>query len=611
MKRSAALLLALLASAPAHAFHTRGGGVTAIQNVFLTINNAPLYVRSNAQVAGDRLVAGPAFTYPSTLTAGSELDLYEVTTSSCTTASSGNGPTGHGQAITDGTCSLKFDYPVDCRTITACAYDNTAWASGTFLQGDYTISDQASGSPKSYYMNAVPNCTSTIAPTGTGNSGQNDIVPGDGCVWQWKASDVFSFNHDHNFMPTQRWLTGTSNHPTPQLTQNYIYNVGFGGNLLTGAGREYSTANGEINKHQTITFQGHIDFATGESAENSPACANGNSYPKCGPNGRAYLILLQPVPGEGWQDNPNVRTTNAYAYNAGNGVALHGTASHSGFPFGAWLGAALSMQDGPVVVQGLQMKGDNWSGYSGEIYPTYQVVQNNIIDGNGAGSLVSSDPCAVIQNNLVVQRTTNSGNGASAGIFLKYGAKALYNNMVVYVPGGAPASNAVGILQTSLNVLGTCDGGDGPAPIWKNNGVFNFPVAAAFRTTDISSLSTANMSGNVTDSPNSTTSPTFSAWEPMGAGFTYQGVILGGVGSTCTPPANTSSCFNLTTANQFVNSSTDFREASGADIKGAGATFSTTSTILSAAGYTNSLDASRTKRPGASGNYDAGAWNLP
>ena len=186
-------------------------GVAHAQPITSQIHNAPGWLPSHNYPDGttsphSRVNNGAGWTPGTTqYNPGLALKSYQLTSGSCTSASSG-GPSGTASDITDGTCHWKYLSKTDYISFTGWQYDGPAWSAGTAKWGVYVTTNV--GSPpklRSYSLVGALTCNSTVAPSGVGVggsflTGQGRLTTSDGCIWDYLADVIYSSGA--SYMPT-------------------------------------------------------------------------------------------------------------------------------------------------------------------------------------------------------------------------------------------------------------------------------------------------------------------------------------------------------------------------------------------------------------------------
>lgn len=398
------------------------------------IHNAPGWLPSHAYSPASgpktRILNGPGWT-SGAYVPGALLRAYELTSGSCTSASSG-GPTGTSASITDGTCTWKYLSGVDYITVSGWAIDAPVWVSGkTYAYYEFmTIVD--GGILKSYLLDGTDAnafCTSTVAPTGTGSPGgfwsTGSQQTADGCFWDY-LGDV-TYSSQASSMPVQTYseTQGAISH----IDRPYTGVIWNDAEYVAGSGGERSP----------ITLFNHVESALGMEA-------TFQVY-----SGLGAYITLTAATGESFGENLTTSTPLA-GYDATKGVALRNSSTTFAPIFAATgLGcgpAGLCVWDGGVVINGLQMK--SAAGMGLHMHDT-STVTNNIIDGGwvndkgGWCTAIYQDSGGILVNNLILSH-------GCGGMAFKYGNSfALYNTVVNVGSESNTAALLYGLAWTTQN----------------------------------------------------------------------------------------------------------------------------------------------------------------
>jgi hypothetical protein len=393
------LFLTLILSSAASAHNT---------TIISQIANAPGW-RANYTYTGgdnfssDRVLAGPGWKAgsPGSFTNGAAVYLWiDTTLGSHSSANGGHGPqdcpSPGTSTVTDGEITWKCLTRIDYSTITGYLWDDSAWRADTaYYAQQVVISDNP---PRAYAISsAVSNaitapytCTSgSTAPTGTGNK----ITDGS-CVWSYVTN--LGYSSQTTFIPKQRYFRGYNNFPTSQNQDYRVGNIWYGG----VSRQEYvDGANGEMDP---IMLQGHSDWSPFYNSGDQgftpcSACNDGTSasYPTA--YTAQYRITLQAQSTDAFYANPHVRT-NALAYNAANGVAVHSTSAYNA---GAWNGLPVGLTfyagDSHVTFYGLQMKSDKANAIAGP-HDNFITVARSILDAPGACIYAANGPTTPVSD---------------------------------------------------------------------------------------------------------------------------------------------------------------------------------------------------------------------
>lgn len=518
--------------------------VTASNSAPVTFNihNAPGWLTSHSYTPASgpktRVVNGAGWTPgTSTWNPGSALNAYELTSSSCTSASSG-GPTGTGSSISDGTCTWKYLSGVDYVTATGFLNDAPVWSSGTtYTFGNY-VTTNVSGHLRAYQLdsnNSSPIalstsfCTSTVQPSGTG-SGSGGIwsspqltVGGDGCIWDYMADIIYSSQVDpipHETFANATGGPGGDSGFVPHLTHNYDGAIWNDTEYLSGSGNE-------------APFIVSRDHNAGHQFEENPPGV------VCPPDYCAN-IQIAPAPGEGFS-NSYTTSTPISGYDATKGVAFRNTSTAGGSGnegsngFLAW--------DWGMTISGIQAQSLHSMAIMGFNFDTFV---GNLLDGGGdpaygfAASALYGDVGTIAVNNLIFTH-------GPQGVSFKYNAGyMLYNTIVNVGSYSGPVcinsgNDTYGALFLSNN---TCMG-------YSSGHFFAILTGSGFTIG-------AGSGHNITDAP-------------IGdSGLTWW-FVNGGTSTSATVQTVPNSTYGSTASAAFVNPATDFRPSTA--LIGAAAAF--------------------------------------
>lgn len=572
---SAALLLAISVSASALPLF-RGGfsAPTSSATVVSQIHNAPGWLATHAYVpaAGPktRVVNGAAWN-GTAFTSGAALNAYELTSGSCTSASSG-GPSGVGAVISDGTCTWKYLSTVDYVTFTGWTYDGPSWVTGTTY---HNRAYATTGSPlRSYMVKTTNGCTSTVAPTGTGDT----IVTGDGCTWQYNADITYS--SQISFVPTETVIGAST--VTINMASDY--------EAMLWNDREYKGgANGETTPIQTGSCHTGACFLgdTGQTID---------SYCPGVPCGR---LIITAAPGESFADNL-LSSVPLSGYDITKGVGLTGS---SAIPNNSH--QAILIRDQLILVNRLQFRGLDGDNPPGGIAGValdgdngcYGIVTDNIIHG-GTSNLTSSmafnwDCRLTAANNLIIA-------GGQSGFFSKYDDILLHNTIVCTNPA---MTNSTAMSQFYQNYG---NGGTTAADHVIVGCAHAWAVTGTIDNGGLTPVFNADSGHNVTSAP-ATDSGAFTG----AFGFTYHAT-----------PLNVGNTFSVVDTTVFVAPGTDWRLKTGSAAAGQGANYGSFDWVRNCHGSGNTAcnqsrtvnfdtpDMIGTARPGSTG-VDPGAWQTP
>lgn len=473
-------------------------GSTIVSNV----HNAPGWIASHAySTTGVRVLNGAGWTpgSPGHFNSGAALNAYQLTSGSCTSASSG-GPTGTGSSIGDGSCIWAYKSGVDYVTLSGWGIDAPLWTSGkTYLYYE-TMTIVDGGVLRAYQLdggNPFAFCPSTAPPTGTGSPGggwsTGQQTTSDGCIWDYLGDVTYS--------------SQVANIPTMTYVNN---NWG---------------ATGHMDRPYTALLWNDAEYVAGSGGERNPIGLFGHYGNQTNLEGNlqgsAATLTITAATGEGFASSLTTSTPLA-GYDATKGVAISNSNAT-----GAWLAAAtnnfgpagLFAWDWYTNVNGLQIKSTAGTGLFGI---NVDVFTNNIIDGgfNNIGSnnawcmAVWVDNLSVVANNLVLSH-------GCAGIGAKYGSNFILWNTFVNVGGVsntsallynwtwvfqdiAFADNAVSGYSHVAAELSSGHGGGGPSPL-NSRSVGNVTdVAGPDNTGTTWWVDQTTASSNVTAAPGTT-----------------------------------------------------------------------------------------------------------
>jgi hypothetical protein len=511
------LALALLCCAAASAW---------AQTVTAQIHNAPGWLPSHSYTysAGPpvapftRVVNGAAWN-GSSFTPYETLNAYQlVSTGSCTSASSGGGPSGTGSSISDGTCTWEYLSGVDYISLTGWAADAPAWVSGTTYTF-YSFVD--SGSPLTSYYLTNAGCVSTVAPTAG--------TLADGCTWAELATITYTSGAVTTPMETfsTDTVTGSISGTLLCVTSGPALSAGWliGGVGVTasttisstgtagcGSGAGYTVNNSQTVASETLyaanTTTATIQMTTPYTASvwndreynasTGESCPIWIGYHEDGIEDRVatiigtfQLLTITPAAGEGF----------AATYHASPSLALAGYNENYGASVQeSCLNGLLAVHDDAEVISGMQLK-DNGSPAITRLEHgcNFCRVDHNIIDGGGgydgeAGFVIMLDTTSDIISNLIISRTQSA-------ISVTYPNYVIDNTII-----NAGSNTGTVAITAEDNWFFQC----GPA-IW-GNAIFGFSYLFAtqqanFSTSCVSSTNTVSLVSaqnnyNITDSPN-------------------------------------------------------------------------------------------------------------
>lgn len=514
-------------------------GATQVSN----IHDAPGWAASHAYTPASgpktRVVNGAGWT-GSAFVPGSALNAYELTSGSCTSASSG-GPSGTGGLISDGTCTWKYLSGVDYLSESAWNFDGPQWASGhTYSFGDYATTNVA-GHLRSYSLSGSSSyafCTSTVAPSGVGSGGGNwglsTLTTSDGCQWEYMADLVYS--SQVSYIPEQSYVNNGWG-VTAHLDRPYTGAMWNDAEYVAGAAA-FSGAPAERNPLMMV------DHAQNRILEgNLQGLQDVNRVP-----------TITVATGEGFASNLTTATPLA-GYDPTKGVAIrnpNSTADSLG-PNNAEAGAAgfLAWANFPSVI-GLQIKATAAPAVMTTNGPT---VTNNILDGGFKNittlcAAVWMDNDVNFVNNLVLSH-------GCIGVYAKYGNSFLLFNTIVNV-GTVTAPVAIGNFWCWCTISGVSSGPFQELVV-ANNAFYNWGHLFGENPTGGGTLTplSASSANNVTDLAG-----------PDNTGTTW---YTDGSSNSATVLAVPGTTFSVSGASMFVNPASDYRPNTG--ISTAGASF--------------------------------------
>jgi hypothetical protein len=522
------------------------------------IHNAPGWQPSHTYTYATgpytRAVSGPGWdpakrSYDS----GRTLDAYQLISPGSCTSSPGSGPSGTGPSIKDGTCTWKYLSNVDYISITGWAFDSRPWKRGTLYHFlDHVTSD----SPLRTYALAADNCSSTVAPTGTGADARSMVVTGDGCHWQYQADIIYTSKR--SFIPTETFTTvdGSATLMLQGSHEAQLWND-----------REYVAGrNGEVSPIRT---QEHNDF------RHEGGVILGCETAPC------YHILITTAPGESFRDSLT-QVDPLAGYDPSKGVAIHNNLPYR-YPFDP---AGFLVHDNYVDLIGLQIASVHGAAVEAMLsFGNVMTIRDCILDGGSndpwtSHAAVTTDTSPVIANSLIISRTP-------IGVALKYPGFILHSTIVN--PDHPP--NSVGIVVGNNWVFNDST--------VSNTAIFGFTHAASHL--EVKTSWSPQSSNNMTDAP---------------AGDAGTGPWAYGSPGTSMVDHLPGTTYGVSMASAFVKPGSDWRPSSTSPLRGAGSAFDTFS-VNCEARYpscpqrtTYNFDARNiigTARPQA-GRYDIGAW---
>ncbi len=384
-------------------------------NINANVHNAPGWIASHGYTPASgpktRALNGAGWTpgSPGHFNPGSDLKAYELTSGSCTSASSG-GPTGTGGSISDGTCTWKYLSGVDYITITGWALDAPLWQSGKTYTWFETMTVQDGNTLRVYQHDGANHnafCTSTVAPTGTGtgsgNWGMGVQTTADGCSWNWMGDVTYSSQVAS--IPTLTYLNAAAD-------------------VLAASGEPTATIH--LDRPYTALLWNDAEYVSGSGGERNPLGlishgANMACTECAAQGGTISYMTMTPAPGEGFASSLNTSTP-LVGYDATKGVAIRNSNA------GATFGAGATLNAGPAgimnyelftVVNGLQIKSTQGPAFFGF---NNGYLNNNIIDGGFNNGGLNNAYCVAIWvdiENVVVNNLVLSHGCAAIGV--KYG----------------------------------------------------------------------------------------------------------------------------------------------------------------------------------------------
>ena len=321
------------------------------------IHNAPGWQPSHTYTYGTgpytRVVNGPGWTpADQNYHPGQTLEAYElISRGSCTSASSG-GPHGTDSEIKDGTCTWKYLSGVDYISITAWAFDNRPWMSGTLYRNfDYVTSD----SPMRAYALQDDTCTSTAKPKGIGRGAGSVIVTSDGCHWQYQADIIYS--SEKSYIPTET-STQRNGPATIMLRANYVAQL--------WNDREYVA--GQNGEASPIRTQDHNDYRH-----------EGGSLIGCNSSPCHHLIITT-APGESFRDSLTPSDPLS-GYDPRKGVAIRNS-----LPFRwPYEPAGIDVHDNYADIIGLQIKSVHGAAVNGKSsFGNAMTIRDCVLEGGSS-----------------------------------------------------------------------------------------------------------------------------------------------------------------------------------------------------------------------------------
>ena len=614
-----------------HAWNTSGGGAPTpgpLSPMTINVCNAPGWAASTSYTTGSRVVAGPGWTpgSPGSYTSGSALYCWGLSGSGGTSSGSEPGgfascaspanvggglngvpPAGWSGATTVSDngltwyCLSKVDYV----TLTGAFKDSSAsWTTGTA----YYVNQFVLNAGGSYRMSSTPGsppyqCTSgASAPTGT----TLGTAYSDGtCNWTYEGAITYSSRASQ--WPHQLFPLGATTLSETQTDYSVNINIWYGG---TAQQTYLAGSNGEAIP---ILMTFHSDLFS----DNTPDCYNGYtgtnvdyffpySYNAFNCNGvmNSFPWTLTAAPGDSFQDNITAATGPLWI-NSALGVTLENTAAWpAGGPNSKYAtgGEPIAFSDTSGIVERLQFLSTQGMAVDG-VYlngPGNQhlndiIFKNDIFDSGGGFGAITCDGTCDFQNDLIISRTAISG---SFGIAQKYPG-AIYHDTII----GNAATNGT-CIQDYESGAGMYDGGTLFPPPFYDIQCYGFPNPWAYN----GSYASTDGSNNATDVSSGFSGGSFT----NSVSQTMTSVVLPGIGSTCTPPGNSSSCYSLTPSNELVNAtigtSFDGRiKSATADVYAGGGALSFSTGGSWHGTLVNGPDILGTSRPASGSRYDVGA----
>jgi hypothetical protein len=522
------------------------------------IHNAPGWQPSHtyAYATGPytRVVSGPGWD-PATrgYGPGQTLDAYQLISTGTCTSSAGGGPSGTGTSIKDGTCTWKYLSSVDYISITGWAFDSRSWKSGTLYHFlDHVTSD----SPLRTYALAGDNCSSSVAPTGTGDDAKSMIVTSDGCHWQYQADIIYTSKR--SFVPTETFAT-TGGPATLMLQGSYEAQLWNDREYVAGRDGEASPI--RTQEHDDYRYEGGVIHG----CETAPC----------------YHIVITVAPGESFRDSLT-QADPLDGYDPHKGVAIH-----NGLPYQhPFEPAGFLVHDNFVDLIGLQIASVHGAAVEGMLsFGNVMTIRDCILEGGSSDqwtshAAVTTDTSSVIANSLVISH-------APIGVALKYPGFILHSTIVN--PDHPPNSVGVTVGNTWIFNDSTVS----------NTAIFGFTHAASHLQEKTSW--SPQSSNNMTDAP---------------AGDAGTGPWAYGTPGTTTVDQLPGTTYGVSMSSAFVKSGSDWRPSSTSPLRGGGRAFGSFSincgarepSCLQRTVYNfddpNIIGIARSQM----GRYDIGAW---
>ena len=330
--------------------------------------------------------ASTGYDYHDYMVSGGTIYRAEQGTTVYTTCTSGTSAPSGNWGTTNGNVSLSGAITSGATSLTTSA------VIGGSATTEALLIDQNNSSAEAVIVTAGAGTTGlTVTRGALGTSAVSHsngttvlAIIGDGgtCFWQYFKQLLYSSQASH--IPKQRYLSTPGGQPTIQMTDYYVGKVWSGGASRT----EYVPgSNGET---APIISMAHADYTTDDStSEIQPKCNNGTGWPGCGGAGVTsyYTITLQAAAGDSFRDSSNAKT-NALAYNASNGVAIHASATfvQCSLPVGAVIvtsacnSDAIGVVDSGTAFIGLQAKADHGTSFDARSHGNGMTVRDSIAD---------------------------------------------------------------------------------------------------------------------------------------------------------------------------------------------------------------------------------------
>lgn len=522
------------------------------------IHNAPGWQHSHAYsyAAGPytRVVSGPGWDEANgTYMPGRALAAYQLTSTGSCTSAAGGGPAGTGAAIADGTCTWKYLSGVDYISITGWAFDNQPWKTGTLYHYlDFATAD----SPLRAYALQNDGCTSTVAPTGTGNK----IDTGDGCHWQYQADIIYTSRK--SYIPTETF-TDSRSAATLHMKANYEAHL--------WNDREYVA--GQNGEAAPIRAQDHDDY------RHEGGVILGCTTTPC------YHLIITTAPGESFHD----RLTPAdplTGYDPSKGAGLRNSLPYK-WPYEP---AGFDVHDNHTDFIGLQIKSIHGAAVNGmSSFGNAMLIRDCILDGGSddqwtSHAAVTVDTSSVVANSLVISH-------APIGVVFKYPGFLLHSTVV----NPDRIANSVGIETFFKWVYDDTT--------VSNAAIFGFAHAVAHDEAKTSW--SPRSSNNITDAPPNDSGTGHSPYSNSAAPAATVDLLPG-------------TTYGASMAAAFAATGRDWRLSAASPLRGAGSAFGVVAVgcqqlsrdascpQLMNYGF-DTPDIIGTARPQA-GHYDIGAW---